>query len=128
MSPFGLVSREKYVELQTENEKLRRSLTETLDRLKRSRARVAELSENTETLSQRNEELTKEFHALLRERDQLQSKLEKYLEERQLLQKVIQELDSLAKKRRKKTRETLVYADSFESDVGRLLNQTPIKH
>jgi len=123
MSPFGLVSKEKYDQLRDKNDKLRRSLDEALDNLKKLKMRIKEISTSIETLSTRNIELTNSFHAISRERDQLQAKLAQYIEERQLLQKMIQDLDSLARKRKKKTEASSLDIDSFESDIQRLLNK-----
>jgi len=127
MSPFGLVAKEKYVELRNENEKLRKSLNDALDNLKELKSNMSRLSESLEALSQKNIGLTNAFHTVTRERDQLRAKLGKYVEERQLLQRMIQELDSLARKRRKKLGESSSDIDSFESDIQRLLNQTPVE-
>jgi len=123
MSPFGFVSKEKYDKLQNEKDKLRMSLDEALDNLRKSKIRIREISTSIETISTKNVELTNAFHNISRERDQLQAKLAQYIEERQLLQKMIQDLDSLARKRKKKTEESSLDTDSFESDIRRLLNK-----
>jgi methyl-accepting chemotaxis protein len=123
MSPFGFVTKEKYDKLQNEKNELCKSLDEALDNLKKSKLRIKEISTSIETLSTKNIELTNSFHNISRERDQLQAKLTQYIEERQLLQKMIQDLDSLSMKRKKKTEESSLNIDSFESDIRRLLNR-----
>jgi predicted XRE-type DNA-binding protein len=66
------------------------------------------------------------FHAAVKERDQLQMKLEKYVEERQVMQKLINELDSLARKRRKKSDEPNLEIGTFESDIKKLLDKPSV--
>ena len=126
MPTFGLISMKKYVELQDQNEEMRKSLDEALGNLKKSRTKISELSKSLETVSRKNGELADAFHSIVKERDQLEAKLEKYAEERLILQGVIQELDSLAKKRRRKSETQSSNLDSFESEIKRLLDQAPI--
>lgn len=127
MSLFGLVSRQKHLELQNENVRLQKSLNEAQSDIKKLKARITELSKRVETLSIRNTELTNFFHSATKDRDQLQAKLEKYSEERLLLQKMIQDLDSLARKRRRKAESSSVGTDSFEADIERLLKRMSIE-
>ncbi len=127
MSPLGLVSKEKFSELQSKYEELRAMLDQLKTEGKKLRQRMSELSENVEILSKKNKELTYSYHSVTKERDQLMAKLEKYSEERQVLQRMIQDLEFLARKRRKKT-ESSRDTQSFESDIQKLLEQKPMEH
>ncbi len=127
MSPLGLVSKEKFSELQSKYEELRAMLDQSKTEGKKLRQRMSELSENVEILSKKNKELTYSYHSVTKERDQLMAKLEKYSEERQVLQRMIQDLEFLARKRRKKT-ESSRDTQSFESDIQKLLEQKPMEH
>ncbi len=127
MSPLGLVSKEKFMELQSKYEELGHSLDQSKAEAKKLKLRVSELSESVEILSKKNKELTYSYHSVTKEKDQLQAKLGKYAEERQLLQKMIKDLEFLARKRRKKI-ESSPDTQSFESDIQKLLEQTSMEH
>jgi chromosome segregation ATPase len=126
MSLFGYIKKEKYEELQDVNRKLRESLNDSLDGSKKLRNRISELSTSLENVSTLNKQLRDRFHTAVKERDQLQTKLEKYVEERQVMQKLISELDSLARKRRKKSDEPNLEIETFDSDIKKLLDKPSV--
>jgi chromosome segregation ATPase len=127
MSPLGLISKEKFMDLQSKYEELRHSLDQLKTEAKNLKLRISELSESVEILSKKNKELTCSYHSMTKERDQVQAKLGKYAEERQLLQKMIHDLEFLARKRRKNI-ESSSDTQSFESDIQKLLEQTSKEH
>jgi chromosome segregation ATPase len=126
MTLFGFIKKEKYEEIQDENRKLRESLNDSIDGSKKLRNRISELSASLENLSTLNRQLTDRFHAAVKERDQVQTKLEKYVEERKIMQKLISELDSLARKRRKKSDEPTLGIEAFESEIKKLLDKPSV--
>jgi len=101
MCPFGLISNEKYLQLQHEKEKVERSLEEVKRKIDEANRKIQRLNAENNTLVKRNKFLEDKVVVAERERDELKTKVDTLTEERQLFQRLIGQLEARVKKRKK---------------------------